>query len=129
MDNISNMLIKIKNAKNVKHPSVKAFYSKANFGIAQVLKEEGFIEDVQVKNRGPKQWLIITLKYGMNGESAISDVKRISKPGKRVYAQYKKIPKVKYGYGIAVVSTPKGIITGEMAKKEKVGGEILCKIW
>jgi len=123
------MLTAIRNAKSVKHPSVKVAYSKVNMGIAQIFKSEGFIEDVQVKDRGGKQRLIISLKYSKDGESVINNLTMVSKPGKRIYASYKEIPKVRYGYGILVVSTPQGIMTGENAKKEKVGGEVLCKVW
>src|SRR3989338_3196716 len=129
MDNIANMLTAIRHAKSVNHANVKVAYSKVNMGIAQIFKSEGFIEDVQVKDRGGKQRLIISLKYSKDGESVINNLTMVSKPGKRIYASYKEIPKVRYGYGILVVSTPQGIMTGENAKKEKVGGEVLCKVW
>lgn len=128
MDLISNMLTTIRNAKDVKHPSVRVAYSKVNFGIADVLKKEGFVEDVQIKSRGGKQWLIINLKYDKNGEAAINDVLMVSKPGKRIYTN-RRVRQVRYGYGIAIISTPQGIITDREARKNKVGGEVLCKVW
>lgn len=128
MDNIANMLTAIRNAKDVKHPSVRVVYSKVNLGIAEILKKERFIEDVQTKSRGGKQWLIISLKYDKSGKAYINDLERVSKSGKRVYVDYN-IPKVRYGYGVAIVSTSKGIMTDKDARKEKVGGELLCKAW
>lgn len=129
MDQIADMLTIIRNALPVKQSSVKAPYSKVNFGIAEILKKEGRIKDIELKKRGEKTWIIIELAYNSDGDPAIREIKKISKPGKRVYVGYKKIPVVSYGYGLAILSTPQGIITGREARKQKTGGEILCKVY
>mgnify|MGYP000701695201 CR=1 FL=1 len=129
MDNIANMLTIIRNAQAVKKESVKAPYSKVNFGISEILKKEGWVKSVELKKRGEKSWIIINLSYDKEGMPEIKEIKRISKPGKRVYVGYKEIPVVSQGYGIAVLSTQNGIIAGKDARKQKVGGEILCKVW
>jgi len=129
MDNIANMLTIIRNAQAVKKESVKAPYSKVNFGISEILKKEGWVKSVELKKRGEKSWIIINLAYNKEGMPEIKEIKRISKPGKRVYVGYKEIPVVSQGYGIAVLSTQNGIIAGKDARKQKVGGEILCKVW
>lgn len=129
MDNIANMLTTIRNAQAVKLESAKAPYSKVNLGIAQILKNEGLINNLEIRKRGEKSWLILELKYGEDKRPAITGAERVSKLGKRVYAGYKKIFSAKQGYGLTIVSTPKGIITGREARKSKLGGEILCKIW
>lgn len=129
MDNIANMLTIIRNAQAVKKESVKAPYSKVNFGISEILKKEGWVKSVELKKRGEKSWIIINLSYNKEGMPEIKEIKRISKPGKRVYVGYKEIPVVSQGYGIAVLSTQNGIIAGKDARKQKVGGEILCKVW
>ena len=129
MDNIANMLTIIRNAQAVKKESVKVPYSKVNFGISEILKKEGWVKSVELKKRGEKSWIIINLSYDKEGMPEIKEIKRISKPGKRVYVGYKEIPVVSQGYGIAVLSTQNGIIAGKDARKQKVGGEILCKVW
>jgi len=129
MDNIANMLTIIRNAQAVKKESVKAPYSKVNFGISKILKKEGRIKSVEVKKRGEKSWIIINLFYDKDGMSGIREIKRVSKPGKRIYVGYKEIPVVSQGYGFTVLSTQNGIIAGNDARKQKVGGEILCKVW
>ena len=129
MDNIANMLTIIRNAQAVKKESVKAPYSKVNFGISEILKKEGRIKSVEVKKRGEKSWIIINLFYDKDGMSGIREIKRVSKPGKRIYVGYKEIPVVSQGYGFTVLSTQNGIIAGNDARKQKVGGEILCKVW
>ena len=129
MDNIANMLTIIRNAQAVKKESVKAPYSKVNFGIAEILKKEGWVKGVELKKRGEKSWVIINLSYDKDGMPGITEIKRVSKLGKRVYVGYKEIPVVRQGYGLAVLSTQNGIIAGKDARKQKVGGEILCKVW
>jgi len=129
MDNIANMLTIIRNAQAVKKESVKAPYSKVNFGISKILKKEGRIKSVEVKKRGEKSWIIINLFYDKDGMPGIREIKRVSKPGKRIYVGYKEIPVVSQGYGFTVLSTQNGIIAGNDARKQKVGGEILCKVW
>ena len=128
MDNIANMLTIIRNAQRVKHASVKVPYSKVNFGIAEVLKKEGKVGGIELKKRGEKARIIITLAYEDTGEAVIEDIQRVSSSGKRVYAGYADIPGERQERGLTILSTPKGIMTGQEAKKQKVGGEILCKV-
>lgn len=128
MDNIANMLTIIRNAQRVKHTSVKVPYSKVNFGIAEVLKKEGKVGGIELKKRGEKARIIITLAYAESGEAVIRDIQRVSSSGKRVYAGYKDMPGTKQERALAILSTPKGIMTAQGAKKQKVGGEILCKV-
>ena len=138
MDPISDMLISIKNAQAVGHPTVSVPFSSLKYEIAKILGKEGFIKKVEKKGRGVKKFLEITLKYdgkvpvaseARQGRPAISDLKRISKPGQRIYLPYKKIKKVKEGLGIAIISTSKGLMTNKEARKRKMGGEVLCEIW
>lgn len=129
MDTTSDMLTIIRNAQAVKRASVKASYSGVNFGIADVLRKEGWVKSVELKKRGEKSWIIIELAYGDDGLPAIEGIEKVSKPGKRIYVGYKEIPVVKQGYGVAVISTPGGIMTGVEAKKKKVGGEVLCRVY
>jgi small subunit ribosomal protein S8 len=128
MDPIADMLVSIKNAQAVGKTTVSIPFSNLKYKISQILEKNGFIEKVEKRGRGPKRFIEITLKYE-NKVPAISGFKRISKPGQRIYLPYKKIKKVKGGYGIAIISTSKGILTDKEAKKQKIGGEILCEIW
>lgn len=129
MDKTSDMLTIIRNAQRVKHASVKSPYSRVNFGIAEILKKEGWIKDIELRKRGERSWIILGLSYNKDGTPVIQDIQKVSKPGKRIYVGSKKMPVVRQGYGLAVVSTPKGIMTGKEAKKQGVGGEILCRVW
>lgn len=122
------MLTKIKNAQAVKKKNVKVNYSKMNEGILKILSSGQFIDGFEKKGQGVKRILDIKLKYD-NNAGAINGIKLISKPSSRLYFGYKDIKPVKQGYGLAVISTPKGIMSGKDAKKMKVGGEMLFKIW
>lgn len=128
-DPISDMLTRIRNALAVEHNTVKVPASKVKRALASILKEEGFINDFQLVDESPRTSLQIHLKYLDNGEPVIKGLKRISKPGLRVYVGKGEVPKVYGGVGIAVVSTSKGMMTGSQAWREKVGGELVCKIW
>ncbi len=128
MDPISDMLTSIRNALAVKRETVKVPFSNLKFEIAKILEKKGFIEKAEKKETKKRKEIEIKLKYE-NGLPAISGLKRVSKPGQRVYLPAKKIKKVKGGYGIAIISTSKGILTDKEAKKLKVGGEVLCEIW
>lgn len=129
-DKISELIINIKNATMVQKKDVIVAHSNLREAILNLLKKETYIEDYKVlKGDGVKKRINITLLYKENGESKITDLKRISKPSKRLYYGYKDILPVKYGHGTMFLSSPKGIITDKMAKKEKVGGEPLFKIW
>jgi len=131
-DTISDILTRIRNANMVKHQIVQVPLSKVAKSIAQILKEEGFIEDFEIfdtelENRSH---LLLSLKYkGRLREPVICKMERISKPGLRVYASTKKLPKVLNGLGIAIISTSKGIMTNLKAKELGIGGEVLCYIW
>lgn len=122
------MLTTIRNALMVRHPKVTFPFSNLKYEIAKILEKEGFIEKVEKKGRRLKKILEITLKYTDN-LPAISGLKRISKPGQRIYSDWRKIKKVKGGYGIAIISTSKGLMTDKEARKQKIGGEIICEIW
>ena len=129
MDTVADMLTIIRNAQAVRKESVKAPYSKVNFGIAETLKTEGWIKSVELKKRGEKSWIILELIYDANKEPGITDIQRVSKLGKRVYVKFNAIPRVRQGYGVAIISTPKGIMTGKEAKRQGVGGEVLCVVY
>ena len=127
MDPIANMLIAIKNAGLVNKTSVVMPSSKMKLAVLELLKKEGYVKAVNVTN-DIKPTVEVALSY-VNKSPRITDVKRVSKPSKRVYTGVKDIASVKYGHGLAVLSTPKGIMTDKEARKEMVGGEILFKIW
>ena len=127
-DPIADMLTRIRNANALKYETVKMPSSKMKVEIAKILKEEGFIVDYKVKGTTKKE-LSISLKYASDGTRVISGLKRISKPGLRVYAEADKLPRVLKGLGIAIISTPKGLLTDAEARKANVGGEVLCYVW
>ena len=129
-DTISDMLTRIRNACAVRHRTTEVPTTKMTLSIAKVLKSEGFIEDYTETGEGIKRKLVITLKYkGKTRQPLINTLKRVSKPGLRVYAPSKQIPKVLGGIGIAIVSTSHGIMTDREARRQGIGGEILCYIW
>lgn len=128
-DPIADMLTRIRNANALRYETVTMPYSKLKGEIARILKEEGYILSFRAEGEGAKKALAITLKYGEGGERAISGLKRISKPGLRVTAECDKLPKVLKGLGIAIISTSKGVLTDNQARKAGVGGEILCYVW
>lgn len=128
MDTIADMLVRIKNAQAVSKKTVNVPYSKINYEIAKILEEEGFVEEVKKRGRIIKKILII-LKYNDDGSPRIREIKRVSKPSRRIYLKYKDIFYPKSGYGILILSTPKGILTAKKAKRMKVGGEVLCEVW
>lgn len=123
-----NLLIQLKNAQAVKKESIKFPYSKNDSAVAEILAVNKFIDTVEKKGRGIKRILNIKLKY-TNGEGAINGLTLMSKPSRKIYLGYKEIKPVKYGYGIMIISTPMGIMTNKEARKNKVGGEALFKIW
>ena len=129
-DNIADMLTRIRNANMVKHQIVEIPATKMSKSIATILKEEGFIEDFEIYNKNLYQYLLLSLKYkGKSRERVISKIKRISKPGLRVYANSQTLPSVLDGLGVAIVSTSKGVMTNNKAKELGIGGEVLCYIW
>ncbi len=128
-DPIADMLTRIRNANQMKHKTVDVPASKLKAEILSVLKQEGYITDFERLNDGVQGTLKITLKYLKNEERVIRGLKKISKPGLRVYAKTDDIPKVLNGLGIAIVSTSRGLMTDRLARKQKIGGEVLAYIW
>jgi len=128
-DPIADMLTRIRNALAARHDMVRIPASKVKVALAQLLKEEGFITDFQVLRAKPQAILVVRLAYNENKESVISGLKRVSKPGLRVYAGKGEIPRVYGGVGIAILSTPQGIVTGREARRRGIGGELLCHVW
>lgn len=128
-DPIADMLTRIRNANTVKHSQVEIPASNMKKAIARILLEEGLIKGYDVIDDGKQGIIKIELKYGPGQEKVISGLKRISKPGLRVYVKKDEVPKVLGGLGIAVISTSKGLMTDKKARQENVGGEVLCYIW
>lgn len=128
-DPIADMLTRIRNALVVKRETVDIPVSKTKTAIAQILLNEGYINGYEVVGEGIDSKIVVTLKYGAKGEKVITGLKRISKPGLRIYAGYDELPKVLNGMGIAIVSTPKGVMTDRDARKQHHGGEILAYVW
>ena len=128
-DPIADMLTRIRNAIMVRHDFVLVPSSRIKLSIAKILKGEGFISDYEVLKGKPHRVIKIYLKYSDKNQPVLSGLERVSKPGLRVYTQRKEIPKVYGGLGIAIVSTPKGVMTGQQAWRRGFGGELLCYIW
>ena len=128
-DPIADMLTRIRNANQMRYLEVEVPASNIKTEIARILKEEGFISDYKIKKNGVQDVIVLNLKYGQHKERVITGLKRISKPGLRVYAKTNEIPKVLNGLGIAIVSTSKGLMTDKEARKEQLGGEVLAYIW
>ena len=129
-DPIADMLTRIRNALMARHDNVKVPSSKTKLAIANILKDEGFINDYEVvRSNKPQRDIKIHLKYHDRNEPVISGLERVSKPGLRTYVQRKEIPRVYGGLGIAIVSTPEGVMTGQQAWRRGIGGELLCYVW
>lgn len=128
MDPLTDLLNRIKNAQAALHPQVSVPFSNLKYEIVKILEKRGFIEKGEKRGKKEKKFIEITLKYD-NKRPAISGLRRISKPGQRIYLSAKKIKPIKGGYGMAIISTSKGLMTDKEAKKQKLGGEILCEIW
>ena len=128
-DPIADMLTRIRNANVMRYKEVEVPASKIKLEIARILKEQGFISDYRIKKNDIQNMIVLDLKYGENKERVITGLKRISKPGLRVYAQASELPRVLNGLGIAIVSTSKGLMTAKAAKKESLGGEVLAYVW
>ena len=128
-DPIADMLTRIRNANTVKHETVDVPASNIKKELARILLEEGFIRGYDVIEDGKQGIIRIQLKYSAEGERVIQGLKKISKPGMRVYANSQELPKVLSGLGVAVISTSKGIMTDKQAREAKVGGEVICYVW
>ena len=130
-DPIADMLTRLRNANQAYHDDVAMPYSKLKQGVAEILQQEGYITSFEVADatEGPGKTLVITLKYGRNRERSIAGVRRISKPGLRVYAKSTGLPKVLGGLGVAIISTSQGLLTDRQANQKGVGGEVLAYVW
>ncbi len=128
-DPISDMLTRIRNATMVRHDRTDLPASKMKLEIAKILKQEGFIRTFKLLEEGPQGVIRIYLKYSEDGESAIHGLRRVSKPGRRVYRGVTELPQVRSGLGVAMVSTSRGVVTDAQARRLQVGGEVLCEVW
>ena len=128
-DPIADMLTRIRNGAHAKHPTVDVPSSNVKKGISDILLREGYIKNVELIEDNKQNVLRITLKYSDEGEKVISGIKRISKPGLRVYAKAGDVPKVLGGLGTAIISTSKGLLTDKECRKEGIGGEVVCYVW
>ncbi|MEO0005525.1 MAG: 30S ribosomal protein S8 [candidate division WOR-3 bacterium] len=129
MDPIANFLTRIRNALAARHKEVVVPYSRLKYEIARVLMEEGFISNFRVDGEGVKKQIIVALKYLDDGSSVIRGLEMVSRQSRRVYVGCEEVPKVMGGLGIAILSTPLGIITDREARRRRVGGEVICKVW
>ena len=128
-DPVADMLTRIRNASRARHEKCLVPSSRLKIRLAEVLKDEGFIKDYLVHQDGPQGAITILLKYDADREPAISDIKRVSKPGLRRYVPTDSIPRILNGMGIAILSTSKGVMVDREARKQKVGGELICTVW
>ena len=128
-DPIADMLARIRNANKALHDTVEMPTSRAKVEIARLLKEEGYVRDFRVEEGESFKRLVIELKYGRNRERIITDLKRISKPGRRVYARKDRLPRVLGGMGTAILSTSNGVMTSRSAEQKGIGGEVICFVW
>lgn len=127
-DPISDMLTRIRNAQAVAHQTVNVPFSKLKLNLAEILKKEGFIEEVFIRGKKVKKIIEIKLKYE-KGKPAIRELKRISKPGKRIYQGKNDLRPVRQGYGLMIISTSRGLMTNKEARKKGLGGEVICEMW
>ena len=128
-DPTADMLTRIRNANAALHETVEIPSSKMKAAVLEILKEEGFVKSVETVENGKHTNLKVTLKYGSNNEKVITGIKRISKPGLRVYAKKEELPRVLGGLGIAIISTSKGVMSDKQARKEGLGGEVIAYVW
>ncbi|MBA2341665.1 MAG: 30S ribosomal protein S8 [Pyrinomonadaceae bacterium] len=128
-DPVADMLARIRNAIAAKHSRVDVPASKLKLEVARILKEEGYINNFVIKGEGVRRNIRIFLRYDQRGTSTISHLTRVSRPGRRVYMGATEIPKVLGGYGVSIVSTPRGLMTGKRARRENVGGEVLAEVY
>ena len=128
-DPIADMLTRMRNAIERRHPSVEIPHSKIKESIAHILRDEGFVQSVEVVPDGNFRKIRVTLKYTDERRPVLTHLKRLSTPGRRLYTGANSIPRALGGMGLVIVSTPRGVITGSRARREKVGGELICEIW
>ncbi len=127
-DPIADFLTRIRNAATAKHKRTSAPSSNMNLAIAAILKEQGYIADFERIDKTPQDELVVSMRYS-EGQPAFTEIKRVSRPGIRRYASVKELPRVRNGLGIAVVSTPRGVVTDKEARRLNVGGEVICTVW
>ena len=128
-DPVADMLTRIRNANKALHETTRMPSSKLKMEIARILKEEGYIRDYHIENGASYKTLVIDLKYSRSRERVITNLKRVSKPGRRIYARKDRLPRVLGGMGVAILSTSNGLITSRTAQEKGVGGEVICFIW
>jgi small subunit ribosomal protein S8 len=128
-DPIADMLTRVRNAITARHPKVDVPASKLKTEIARILREEGFIMNFKLTEEGAKKFIRIYLKYTPGNVPVISRIERVSRPGCRVYVGSKEVPRVLGGLGVNILTTPRGVMSGATARKENVGGEVLCQVW
>jgi len=128
-DPIADMLTRIRNGLQARHAAVEMPTSKLKVAIAEVLKDEGYVKGYSVSGEGPRKMLKVELRYVGKNEPVLSGIKRISKPGLRVYAGSDEIPRVFGGLGVSILSTSRGVMSGSQARRQRVGGEVLCHVW
>lgn len=129
MDPISDFLTQIRNGIAARVKEINVPHSRLKYEIARVLLEEGFISNFRVEGEGTKKRIIVSLKYLDDGASVIRGLERVSKQSRRIYVGYRDLPRVMGGLGVAIISTPAGIITDREARRRKIGGELICKVW
>ncbi len=127
-DPIADMLTRIRNGIQARHPRVDMPSSKLKVEVARILKEEGYISNFKVSDEGKKKVLKVFLKYATDGTNAIASIDRVSKPGRRVYVGVHEVPRILGGLGVSILTTPRGVLTGKAARKAGVGGEVLCSV-
>jgi small subunit ribosomal protein S8 len=128
-DPLADLLTRVRNATRISQDVTSMPHSKLKEAVAQVFKEQGYVTDVTVAGEGVRKRLVITLKYAASGQSVLTDAQRVSRPGRRVYRRHDDIKQVRAGLGVAVISTPRGVMADSSARQKKVGGEILCAVW
>jgi small subunit ribosomal protein S8 len=128
-DPVADMLTRIRNANKALHDHAEMPNSKLKVEIARILKEEGYIRDFHVTENGTHPTLVVELKYGRGRERVLTDLKRVSKPGRRIYAGKDRLPRVLGGMGTAILSTSRGVVTSRTAEREGIGGEVICFVW
>ena len=128
-DPIADMLARIRNAGQARHPTVSYPSSRLKLAVSRVLADSGYLADVRVEPRDGKPHVVAALRYDVDGDPMIDGLRRVSKPGRRVYVNAKEIPRVRNGLGIAVLSTSKGVMSDQAAREGAVGGEVVCEVW
>jgi small subunit ribosomal protein S8 len=128
-DPIADLLSRIRNAGMAKHTTTRCPSSKLKLAVASVLKDAGFLSDVRVDAAGARSELVLGIRYHDDGRALIGGIRRVSRPGRRVYVSHDEVPKVRNGLGVAVISTSKGVLSDQAAREASVGGEVVCEVW